>query len=67
MEESINLVDLYNELKKIEKSMVTKEELNQVMETITVLSNEDTVEQINLSNDDIREGRIREISSVAEI
>ena len=65
--ESVNLIDLYNKLKEIEKNMATKKELAEVIETISILSNDETIEQINSSKDDIQMGRFKIINSVEDI
>ena len=67
MERTINLNELYMKIKQIEQAMVTKSELNTAIETIAVLSNEDTVRQIGLSEKDILTGKVKKISSVNEI
>jgi len=67
MEKAINLVDIYAELKKIEEKMITKEELDQAMETVAVLSNVDTMAQIEASEKDITAGKVKEINSVADL
>ncbi len=67
MEESIGMIDLYRELKRIEQKMVTKEEFNIAVETLSILTNEDTMEQLEKSEEDIKRGRIRKVSSVNDI
>ena len=47
--------------------MVTKEELNSAIETIAILSNEDTMRQIVESEEDIKAGRFKEIESVDDL
>jgi len=65
--ESINLIDIYNKLKEIEINMATKKELSEAMETICILSNEDTMNQIESSEGDIKRGNFKEISSVEDL
>ena len=67
MEQSISLNELYGKLQNIEKAMVTRNELNQLVETLAVLSNPDTMKQINESEKDILEGNIKEINSVRDL
>lgn len=64
MEQSINPRDLHRALTEISRKMVTKDELEWALETITVLSNPRTMRQIAASEADIRAGRIKEIRSV---
>ena len=65
--ESINLIDIYNKLKEIEINMATKEELAKAIETISILSNEETIEQIDSSNNDIKKGKFKIIKSTQDI
>lgn len=67
MEEQVNLSDIYRELKKIERAMVTKSEMEKALETIAILSNEDTMEQIIQSEEDIKSGNIKEINSTDDL
>jgi len=67
MEESISLIDVYKKLKEIERNMATKEELAQSMETVCILSNEDTLNQIGSSESDIKKGKFKEIKSVEDL
>ena len=67
MTESITMNTVYKELKLIEQKMVTKEELDRLLETLEIMSNPNTMEQIRESEEDIRLGRIKEIKSVKDI
>ncbi len=67
MEESINLKDVYRELKRIEQLMATKAELNVAFETIAVLFNPNTMSQIIQSEDDIKNKKIKRVVSIDEI
>lgn len=63
MEQTVDLKKVYNELKKIKSTMITKEEMNSFLETISIVSNEDTMKQIQNSEQDIKDGKIREVNS----
>jgi len=67
MEENIGIEDLYLQLKKLEKVMVTKAELSKVVETFSVMSNSETMQQVGLSEKDIENGRVKKITSASEI
>ena len=67
MEETINMGKIYTELKKIEDRMVTKEEINRLLETLEIMSNEGTMNQISSSEKDVELGRTKEINSVSDI
>ena len=65
--ETVNLKDIYQKLMEIEKSMATKNELAETIETIFVLSNENTMKQIELSEEDIWGGKFKIINSVRDL
>ena len=67
MTELITINKIYEELKLIEKNMITKEEMERMLETIEIMFNENTMEQIRQSEDDILAGRIKEVNSVDDI
>ena len=67
MATSVTLSRIYEELKVIEQNMVTKEEISSALETIEIMANEHTMEQIKRSEEDIKTGRIKEIKSVRDI
>ena len=67
METIINLSDVYKKLKEIERNMATKQELAEAMETVCILSNEDTMNQIESSEKDIKRGKFKEISSIEDL
>ncbi|HEY9206418.1 MAG TPA: hypothetical protein VIO58_10910 [Candidatus Methanoperedens sp.] len=67
MTESISIEDVYQELKAIEKKMVTREDLEALIDSVEILSNPKTMEAIRKSDTDIKEGRVKEVSSVEEL
>ena len=67
MPEAITIEKVYNELKLIERNMVTKEEMERIVDTIEILSNPDTMEQIIRGEEDIKNGRVKEVKSVRDI
>ena len=67
MEKTINLKEINRKLRIIEQRMVTKSELNSALESVMIMSNEDTMDQIKESEEDIKIKRIKKISSVHEI
>ena len=52
MEQPINLESLYNQLKRIERAMITRREMDNFLDTLAVLSNSYTMKQINSSEKD---------------
>ncbi|KAF5427673.1 MAG: hypothetical protein C5S46_01360 [Candidatus Methanomarinus sp.] len=67
MNQSITIDDIYQELKTIEQNMVTHEDLDALIDTVEIISNPKTMEGIHKSDMDIKEGRVKEISSVDDL
>lgn len=67
MAQTISMKRIYDELKKIEKTMVTKAEIESLTETIEIMSNPETMKQIAESNKDIEQGRVKEINSAKDL
>lgn len=67
MEKSVNAEEIYRKLKAMENSMVTKDELNSILETFMILSNKGTMRQIEESEKNIKFGKVRKINSVLDI
>ncbi len=67
MTESITIEDIYQELKAIEKKMVTRDDLEALIDSVEILSNPKTMEALRKSDLDIKEGRVKEVSSVEEL
>lgn len=66
MEQTSNK-EILERLINIERNMATKQELKQAMETIAILSNEETMKQIRNSEKDIANDNFKEITSVEDI
>lgn len=64
---NVSLGKVYEVLMKIEKSMITRDEMNQFVETIEISSNPEVMQQIFDSEQDIKAGRVRKINSVRDI
>lgn len=67
MAETIAIKRIYDELKKIERAMVTKQEIASLIDTMGILGNPETMKQIAGSMGDIREGRVKEVNSVRDL
>ena len=67
MAETISIKRVYNELKKMEKEMVTKKEMVSLINTIGIMSNPKTMKQVAESMGDIKHGRVKEVSSVKDL
>ncbi len=64
---TVTIEDVYQELKVIERKMVTHEDLDALIDTAEILSNPKTMEALRRSDLDIKEGRVKKVSSVEEM
>ncbi len=67
MNQSITISDVYQELKTIEQNMVTHKDLDALIDTVEIINNPKTMESIHKSDMDIKEGRVKVISSVDDL
>jgi PHD/YefM family antitoxin component YafN of YafNO toxin-antitoxin module len=67
MSSGVTIDEVYQEIKKIRESMVRREDLEALVDTIEILSNPETMEIIKRSESDIASGRVKEISSVDDL
>ncbi len=67
MSEAVSITDVYEELKKIERNMVTKNELESLTNTIEILSNPETMKQLIGSAEDILKGKIKPVTSTKDL
>lgn len=67
MSEAISITDVYEELKKIERNMVTKADIESLTETIEILSNPETMKQLAEGAEDIKKGRVKQVNSVKDL
>ncbi|MBI2136875.1 hypothetical protein HYU06_07425 [Candidatus Woesearchaeota archaeon] len=67
MAETISLTQVYDELKKIEKTMVTKKEIDSLIDTINIMGNPETLHQISSSLEDIKQGKVKRVNSVKDL
>ena len=67
MTETITIKQVFDELKKIEKKMVTKKELEAFKDTIEIMSNPSTMRQIADSEEEIAQGKTKVINSAEDL
>ena len=67
MSSSVTIDEVYQEVKKIRETMVRREDLVALVDTIEVLSNPETMDIIKKSDSDIKAGRVKEILSVDDL
>ncbi|HWQ67807.1 MAG TPA: hypothetical protein VN372_13190 [Methanospirillum sp.] len=64
---AVTIQEVYDKLLLIEEHMVTKEELEPIVDTIEILSNPVTMQALARSDEDIRNGKIRKISGIDDL
>ena len=67
MTKIVTIQEVYNELKDMKRKMVSKEELQQFIETMEILRNQETMRQIKGAEADILAGRTKKIHSVKDL
>jgi hypothetical protein len=67
MPEVVTIQDVYEALKRIEEKMVTREDVEALIDLIEILRNPETMEALHESDQDIKAGRVKEILSVKEL
>ena len=65
--EQISNQQIAEKLKNLENNMITKQEFIETIETLSVSSNEETLDQIKESEQDISDGKTREINSIEDL
>ena len=63
----VTIQDVYDALKRIEEKMVTREDVEALVDSIEILSNPKTMEALSKSDQDIKAGRVKEVRSVKEL
>ena len=67
MSTDITLQEIYREIKQIRKDMIRREDLDGLVDTIELMSNPEKMERIRKSEEDIKRGNVKEISSVQDL
>jgi len=67
MAESITIREVYKELKKMEEKMVTREDLEALIDTVEIISNPKTMKALRKSDQDIKTGRVKKVTSVKDL
>jgi len=67
MHESVTIQDVYEALKRVEEKMVTREDIEALVDSVGILSNPKTMEALRKSDQDIKEGRVKEVTSVDDL
>lgn len=64
---TVTIEDIYQEIKRMEEKMVTREDLEALIDSVEILSNPNTMEALRKSDRDIKAGRVREVTSVEDL
>ncbi len=67
MGDSVTIKDVYQELKRMEEKMVTREDIEALIDSVEILSNPKTMEALRKSDRDIKAGRVKEVASVEDL
>lgn len=67
MHESVTIQDVYEALKRLEEKMATREDIEALVDSVEILSNPKTMEALRKSEEDIKAGRIKAITSVEDM
>lgn len=67
MSSGVTIDQVYQEIKKIRADMVKKEDLEALVDTVEILSNPEKVQAIKKSERDIKQGKVKAISSVDDL
>jgi len=67
MHESVTIQDVYEALKRVEEKMVTREDIEALIDSVEILSNPKTMEALRKSEEDIKAGRVKEVTSVEDL
>ncbi len=67
MHKSVTIQDVYEALKRVEEKMVTREDIEALVDSVEILSNPKTMEALRKSDLDIKAGRVKEVTSVDDL
>lgn len=67
MSSGVTIDQVYQEIKKIREDMVKREDLEALVDTVEILSNPATMQAIKKSDQDIRQGRVKTITTVDDL
>ena len=64
---AVTIQEVYDKLLVIEEHMVTKEELEPMVDTIEIFSNPATMQALARSDEDIKNGKVRKITGIDDL
>lgn len=67
MAKGVTLEKVYDKLPEIESEMATKKKVDELIETIDIVSNPEIMKKIKQSENDIKKGKTKKVSSVKDM
>ena len=67
MPHTVTIQDVYNELKHIKQTMVSKQEVESLIQTMEILHAPKTMAQVRSSDVDIKSGRTKPVKSMKDL
>ncbi len=67
MRSEVTIQEVYSLLKKVEERMITREDIEAIIDTIEILGNPETMEALRKSDEDIKAGRVKVVGSVEDL
>jgi len=67
MTNSVTIEDVYQELKRIKERMVTREDIESLIDSIEISDNPETMDALHKSEHDIKSGRVKAVTSVEDL
>lgn len=67
MADSVTIEDVYQEIKRLKEKMVTRKDIEALIDTVEILSNPKTMEALHKSERDIKAGRVRKVTSAKDL
>ena len=67
MSSGVTIDQVYQEIKKIRADMVKREDLEALVDTVEILSKPEKVQAIKKSERDIKQGKVKAISSIDDL
>jgi hypothetical protein len=67
MSSGVTIDQVYQEIKKIRADMVKREDLEALVDTVEILSSPATMQAIKKSDREIRQGRVKTVTSIDDL
>lgn len=67
MPQTVTMQDLFDELQEIKQNMVSRHEVETLIETLEISHNTETVRQIKSSESDLASGKTKPVKSIKDL